>query len=70
MKLGNHVQNISKFTFELLDYLKHFQISNYLHVTLHLPQSLTDDDDSKDNKMSFTHSNSNLSDVLDYMREE
>ena len=70
MKRGDHAQNISKFTFELLDHFKHFQNSNYPLVTLHLPQPLTDGEDWKDDKMSSTHPNSNSSDVLDSISQE
>ena len=31
IKLGDHVQNISKFSFEILDCFKHFWLSIYLH---------------------------------------
>jgi hypothetical protein len=65
MKLGIHVQNISEFTFDLLDCFKHFQISNYLHVTLHLTWSLTNGEDSKVDKMSYNHPNLNLVGVID-----
>lgn len=69
-KLGDHVQKISKFTFELSDCIKHFPILRYLLVTLHLPQPLTDDKDSKTDKMSSTHPNLNLSDVMDSMSQD
>ena len=69
-RLGDHVQNISKFTFELSNCFKHFQICNYIHVTLHLPQPLMDGEDSKTNKMSSTHPNLIPSDVMDSMRQE
>ena len=39
-------------------------------MTHHLPESLTDGEDSKANKMSFTHPNSNMSDVMDSTRQE
>ena len=34
-------------------------------MTLHLPQPLMDGKHSKDDKMSFTHTNLNPSDVID-----
>ena len=65
MKSGDHVQNISKFTFDLSDYVKHFSFLSYHFVTLHLPWPLMDGEHSKDDKMSSTHTNSNMLDVLD-----
>ena len=69
MKNGDHVQKISKFTFELSYCFKHLSFSSYHLVTLHLPWPLVDGEASKANKMSYTHPNSNLTDVLDSMRE-
>ena len=70
MKLGICVEKISKLTFELSYCFEHVQIPNYLHETLHLPQSQMDGEDSKSNKMSFTHPNSKLSDVLNSVNQE
>ena len=70
MRLSIQVQNISKFTFKLLDCFKHFQISNYLLVTLYLPQSETDGKDSKSDKMSSAHPNLNPLYVLDSISQE
>ena len=64
MKHNDHAKSISKFTFDILDCLKKNSYLSYLHVTLHLPQPLTDGEVSKDDKMSSIHPNSNLSDVM------
>ena len=69
MKSGDHVQNISEFTFYFSECLKHFSFSSYLLVTLHLPWPLMDGEASKANKMSSTHPNSNPSDVMDSMSQ-
>ena len=64
MKRGEHVSNTSNFTFHLSECFKHFQFLSYLLVTLHLPWPLADGEASKADKMSWTHPNLNLSDVL------
>ena len=38
-------------------------------MTLHLPEPLTDDEDSKDDRISFTHPNLNMPNVLDSIRQ-
>ena len=65
MKSSDHIQNISKVTFENLDCFKHVSISSYLLVTLHLPQALRDGEASKDDKMGSTYSNLNMLYVMD-----
>ena len=67
MKNRDHVLNISKFTFDILDFVKHLSFSSYLLVPLHLPRPLTDGKHSKDNKMSSTNPNLNPSNVLDFI---
>jgi hypothetical protein len=67
MKHGDHVQKISKFTFELSNCFKQFSFPSYLLVTLHLLEPLMDGEDSKDDKMGSTHPNLNPSNFLDYI---
>ena len=66
---SDNVQNISRFTFNLSNWFKHFSFSNYLFVTLRLPQLLTDGEASKADKMSSTHPNLNPSDFMDFISQ-
>ena len=61
---------ISNFTFELSNCFNTLKILSYLLVTLHLPQSVMHGEDSKVHKMSSTHLNLNLLDVLDCISQE
>ena len=70
MKCSDHVQKISKFTFELSFCFKHLSFLSYLHVTLHLPQLLTAGEASKTDKMSSIHPNSKPSNVMDSIVQE
>ena len=60
IKLGDHVKNISRFTFYISNCFKLFQFSNYPLVTLDLTQTQTDDEESKVVIMSSRHPNSNM----------
>jgi hypothetical protein len=51
--------------FEISYCFEHFSFSRYILMTLHLPQPLTDGKNSKVDKMSYIHPNSNSSHVMD-----
>jgi hypothetical protein len=70
MKLGRHVIQISNIVLKLLDHFKHLEFSKLSSGDSSPTLSLTDDEDSKADKMSSTHPNLNLLDIMDTRIQE
>ena len=70
MKLGRHVIHISKIILKLSYHFKHLEFSKLSSGDSSPTLTLTDGEDSKADKMSSTHPNSNMSYVLDSISQE